>query len=257
MSAPFPAGDLANFERNGFAILRKAASEDTITRMRAVVRDHLDRAIEPIEFEADVAYPGAPASRVAPGGRTVRRLKQAHARDVVFTEWMTTRAILAPLQRLLGPRLVAPLAHHNCVMTKQPSFSSETGWHQDIRYWSFQRPELVNVWLALGAEHRGNGCLQVIPGSHVEKFDREQFDDALFFRKDLDRNQPLLNQRRFVELEPGDVLFFHCLTLHAATENRSTEPKWSVVFTVRGADNLPIPGTRSTASPELILTPEG
>ena len=57
-------------------------------------------------------------------------------------------------------------AHHNCVMTKNPGYSSETHWHQDIRYWSFQQPELVSVWTALGREHKGNGCLRVLPGSH-------------------------------------------------------------------------------------------
>jgi phytanoyl-CoA hydroxylase len=51
------------------------------------------------------------------------------------------------------------------------------------------------------------------------------------------------------------VLFFHCLTLHAAARNTAAEPKLSVVYTFRAADNPPILGTRSAASPELWLTP--
>jgi phytanoyl-CoA hydroxylase len=55
-------------------------------------------------------------------------------------------------------------------------------------------------------------------------------------------------------LEPGDVLFFHCRTLHAAGRNESAEAKFSVVFTFRAFDNPPLPGTRSASLPELLLT---
>ena len=223
--------------------------------MRQITERGVREEIAPIEYEAELHYPGAPESLQAVGGRTIRRLKQAHSRDFLFTEWMLRPEILGRLQQLLGPKIVCPLAHHNCIMTKQPQFSSETGWHQDIRYWSFQRPELVNAWIALGNERPENGCLQVIPGSHTLSLDRSRFDDALFFRADLAENQPLIATRQFVELAPGDVLFFHCKTLHAASRNATQETKYSVVFTFRAADNPPLPDTRSSALPELLLTP--
>ena len=88
-----------------------------------------------------------------------------------------------------------PLAHHNCVMTKQPRFSSDTGWHQDVRYWHFERPELVNVWVALGDETPENGCLRVIPGTHAGTFRPEQFDAAKFLRADAPKT-PACSPRR-------------------------------------------------------------
>jgi len=106
--------------------------------------------VDPVEYEADTRYDGAPTDRHAVGGRTVRRLLQAIARDTVFEQWATSPAITQRLHQLLGPRLAVSQAHHNCVMTKHPAFSSATGWHQDMRYWSFNRPELISTWLALG-----------------------------------------------------------------------------------------------------------
>ncbi len=249
----FSAAELASFDREGFLIARGLAGAELVRRMRAVTERGLKEEIGPIEYEADLQYPGAPVSKQGHGGQTIRRLKQAHSRDYVFTEWLLDAGLDRRLRQLLGNELVCPLAHHNCVMTKHPAFSSDTGWHQDIRYWSYQRPDLVSVWLALVPENEGNGCLQVLPGSHRWSIRPEQLDEASFFRSDLAENQALIAGRKFVELQPGDVLFFHARTLHAASRNFSHETKYSVVFTFRPADNPPQPGSRSAASPELIL----
>lgn len=249
----FTSTELDAFERDGYVIARGLAAPEMVARMRAVTLDGLARRIEPLELEADLNYPGAPENRESLGGRTIRRLKQAHSRDYVFTEWLTSPRLVSRLRQIVGPEIVCPLAHHNCIMTKEPTFSSDTGWHQDLRYWSFERPELVNVWLALGSERAENGCLKVIPGSHRRTYRPEQFDREQFFRDDLAENRSLIETQQLAPLEPGDVLFFHCLTFHAASRNHTTESKHSVVFTFRSQNNAPIPGTRSSASPELLI----
>lgn len=250
--AEFSDEERRAFSENGFVVSRKLAPRDICERMLAVARDHVARQVEPVEFEADVEYPGAPASVDAVGGRTVRRLKQAHARDVVFTEWVSYRPLLRRLQQLLGQQVVMPLVHHNCVMTKQPRHSSDTGWHRDIRYWSFEKPELVSVWVALGDEFPENGGLFVIPGSHKVEFTPNQLDERLFFRAEAPENQQLIESRQPVELSAGDVLFFHARTLHSASRNHTQATKYSAVFTFRPARNLPVAGTRSSSC-ELLL----
>ena len=49
----------------------------------------------------------------------------------------------------------------------------------------------------------------------------------------------------------GDVVFFHCNTLHSAGQNRSDQVKFSLVYTYHGVSNRPLPGTRSAAKPEV------
>jgi phytanoyl-CoA hydroxylase len=252
--ARFSSDELAEFQRSGFVIVRNLADPEIRRQMIDCTRKTLAAPVGPVEYEADLAYPGAPGSRAAAGGDTVRRLKEIHARHPVFMQWLSQPALLSRLEQLLGPRVVMPLAHHNCIMTKQPRYSSETGWHQDIRYWSFERPELISVWLALGRETPHNGCLYLIPGTHRMQFGRERLDDALFLRKDLPENAALISQEVAAELEPGDALFFHCRTFHAAGRNLTDQTKFSAVFTFRSADNPPIPGTRSASMPELELS---
>jgi phytanoyl-CoA hydroxylase len=252
-SVQFSPAELDRFHRDGYALVRGLADPSLCRAMRDVTQAHLAGLVEPIEFEADVHYPGSPDGYDAPGGRTVRRLKQAQSRDPVFTEWLTQAGLLQRLRQLLGEDVYCPLAHHNCVMTKHPDFSSETGWHQDIRYWSFEKAELVTAWLALGREYTDNGCLRVIPGSYRETLEGSRFDEEIFFRTDLPENQELLDRAQPVELEAGDVLFFHCRTLHGAGRNLTGETKYSVVFTFHGADNRPVEGSRSAGMPELLL----
>lgn len=249
----FSAADIEQFHRDGFLIARGLASNALCQQMLDIAQAHLERQISPVEYEADLHYPGAPSSRGIQGGKTIRRLLQAHSRDPVFTQWVCSPALLGRLEQLFGTDVVMPLAHHNCIMTKHHKFSSDTDWHQDIRYWSFEKPDLITAWLALGPEYKENGGLQVIPGSHRIQIQDHQRDDKQFLRTDLAENQALIGQSIDVHLQAGDVLFFHCLLLHATNRNRTENPKISVVFTFHSTDNRPIPGTRSASLPELIF----
>jgi phytanoyl-CoA hydroxylase len=247
----FTQAEIGQFARDGFIIARALAGGEECAAIKAVAQRDLAAAVPPLEYEADTRYPGAPASRDAPGGRTVRRLLQAYARDPVFARWETSAPVAARLRQLLGPEVELSQAHHNCVMTKNPGYSSVTNWHQDIRYWSFERPDLISVWLALGRERPENGCLSVLPGTHAMEIIRARYDDALFLRPEIEDNQRLIQTRREVELECGDVLFFHCRLLHAAGNNQTAETKFSLVSTYHTADNHSSAGTRSASLPDI------
>ena len=249
----FTEQEVNEFQKNGYQIVKQLASLELIERMIAVSGEGIAAKTSPLELEADLHYPGAPTSPSTIGGETPRRLKQALSRDSIFLQWVTQPELVSRLQQLMPSPIVMPLAHHNCIMTKMPQFSSDTGWHQDIRYWSFAQPELISVWLALGNEHLENGCLRLIPGSHNLEFDKSQLNEDLFFRTDLENNREIIDRQIVAELEPGDVLFFHCRTLHAADRNRTNRPKYSVVFTFRPFENYPLPGTRSGEFPELLV----
>lgn len=252
-STRLSAAQLEQFERDGYLVVRDLAPEPLRARMLEVAQAHVAAALPPVEYEADVRYPGAPSSHDAPGGRTVRRLLQACARDPAYREWATSPVLAAPLAQMLGAGIELSQAHHNCVMTKDPRYSSVTHWHRDIRYWSFERPELVSVWLALGRERYENGCLLVLPGSHAMDFAPSLLDSAQFLRSDVEANRELLARETAVELDPGDVLFFHCRLFHAAGHNQTDETKFSVVHTYHAADNRPLDGTRSAAVPDIPL----
>ena len=257
IESEFSAFELKSFEADGFVVARNLLDIATRERMLQIARRDLQSGQGSVEYEAELGYPGAPESMIEGGGRTVRRLKQCFSRDPIFAHYLARPEFVRRLEQLPCRPIVMPLAHHNCIMTKQPRFSSDTGWHQDIRYWSFKRPELVSVWLALGEERPENGCLRVIPESHRLDIDSDRLDDELFLREDLDINRELIEQAEYVSLEPGDVLFFHCRLFHSAQRNRTRSTKYSVVFTFRPSDTPPIPGSRSASLPEVLISEKG
>lgn len=244
---------IERFRQDGYLVFRGLASDRTCAALLATAQEHLRHAIAPLEYEAEVGYPGAPASLDAVGGKTIRRLRQAYHRDPVFRAWAEDRRIVGWLGQLFGERVCLTLAHHNCVMTKHPNFGTATGWHRDIRYWSFTRPDLIAVWLALGNETAANGALHIIPGSHRLPIGREQLDDLDFLRADVEANRGIVAQGQVLELERGDVVFFHSGLFHAAGRNTGDTVKTSVVFAYRAQSNPPIAGSRSAAAGEVLL----
>jgi phytanoyl-CoA hydroxylase len=250
------AGDaqIADFVRDGFVVVRRLAPQDLCRALNAEIDASLDPPLGPLELEAELGYPGAPVALDADGGRTPRRLLNAYSRGPLFRAWARAPQVVDRAAALLGGRRVALVqAHHNCIMTKYPRFGSETGWHQDIRYWRFAAPELVNAWLALGPEGPEQGGMRVIPGSHGLSLAPDRFDATQFLRPDLPENGPLIAQAIDVELDCGDVLFFHCRLLHAAGRNGSPRVKRSLVFTYNTVDNPPTPGTRSARLAQVPL----
>ena len=245
---------IQQFHRDGYLKLRGAIPAQLCSEVATVVASHLSPLVGPVEYEADLGYPGAPGTRSEQGGQTPRRLLHAYARHSCFGELAGHSLVVEYLSSLMQAPVVLSQSHHNCVMTKHPGYSSATAWHQDIRYWSFDRPELITAWFALGPELRQNGALRVIPGTHALDFDRGALDRDLFLRPELPENKQLIRQAVDVDLEAGDVLLFHCRLFHAAGKNRSAEVKLSPVFTYHAAHNQPIPGTRSAALPGIPMS---
>jgi len=235
---------LSRFQHDGFLLLSGFADIKQCNAILRAAREEMAKMAEPIETEGEYKMTD---------NLTLRRLRQVYDRRAEFRDWMTNDAIRPILEQVLGEKAVLTLAHHNSIMTKMPLSSSETCWHQDRRYWQFENDNLVSVWLALDEERMENGVLEFIPGSHKPDFGIDQFDAKSCFLHKPPKNAKLIAKRVHFDLNPGDVVLFHCRTLHHAFSNKTDKPKISFVYTVRGAGNKPLPGTRSSAFAEIVL----
>ncbi|WP_294952594.1 phytanoyl-CoA dioxygenase family protein [Sulfurovum sp.] len=252
---------LQMFEENGFLLLPEFAEHELCNTIKDIANAHLKHKVPPVETETEYVgkskeerkYITDGKAHLAEGRITVRRLRQVYHRDIVFRHWMENKKIRPVLRQVLGEAPVITIAHHNSIMTKMPHTSTETRWHQDFRYWSFENDNLVSVWLALDEENSDNGVLEFIPGSHKMSFDLSQFDEKEYFSDTLPQNREIVAKRVSHPLRKGDVVLFHCKLLHRANRNMTDAPKISFVYTVKGCSNKAIEGTRSTAYEEVPL----
>ena len=236
---------LKEFHENGFLVLKNFADAKLCDEILQKAKSHLEQKIAPIESEQE--YMQKDIDKI-----TVRRLRQVYDREEIFRIWMEDEKIRPILKQILQDTPVLTLAHHNSIMTKLPYESTRTFWHQDRRYWNFENNNLVSVWLALGDEYLNNGLLEFIPSSHKMDFSKDRFDEASNFLDENLLNIELLKTRTHTNLQKGDVVLFHCKTLHHANKNSTDKAKISFVYTVRANSNNPTNNTRSDFK-EVIL----
>jgi len=239
---------LAEFKKNGFLLIRNFYDKGKCDAIKEVAKVHLKYKIPPIETEYE--YIGIEKVEYK---SSVRRLRQVYDRDILFREWMEYRKIRPILREVLNEEPVVVTAHHNSIMTKMAKTSTHTCWHRDSRYWHYDSKNLVSVWLALDSEYSRNGVLEFIPGSHIMNLDEDCFDEKSFFKKDFEKNKPLIAQKVSFTLEKGDIVLFSSELLHRANANITEKDKISFVYTVKGKSLNAIEGTRSSKFKEISL----
>ena len=144
-----------------------------------------------------------------------------------------SRRIVGSVDSLLDGE--APVCHfHSKLMQKELRVGGAWEWHQDYGYWyknEFLFPdEMISVMIAITEATKDNGCLQVIKGTHkmgrIEHgFSGEQVGASQRYVDLALRTMPLI----YVELQPGDALFFHSNLLHRSEANLSDKPRWSLI----------------------------
>lgn len=131
---------------------------------------------------------------------------------------------------------------HTKLMQKEPRVGGAWEWHQDYGYWyknQFLFPDqLVSVMIALTEANKANGCLQVIKSSHKlgrvnHGFAGEQVGaDMVMVEHALKTMEHV-----YVEIQPGDALFFHSNLLHRSEANTSDKPRWSIISCYNSLSN--------------------
>jgi ectoine hydroxylase-related dioxygenase (phytanoyl-CoA dioxygenase family) len=162
--------------------------------------------------------------------------------DDTFGLLTRSQRVVNAVQLLLGEGEVCHF--HSKLLQKEPKVGGAWEWHQDYGYWyknGFPYPNaMISVMLALTEATKQNGCLQVLKGSH--KMGRIEHDFAGEQQgADMDFvNEAIKNcESIFVELNAGDVLFFHPNVLHASSANLSDKPRWSLISAYNLSYNKP------------------
>jgi len=142
--------------------------------------------------------------------------------DPVLWPFATDPRLLAVVRDLIG-REIQTLSTN--LFNKPPGVDGRHPLHQDLRYFALRPADkIVGTWTAIGPCNRGNGCVAVVPGSHLGELaehaepDWELVNFGFFAARGAD-----VDARVHVEMQPGDTLLFHPLLVHGSGHNRSAD----------------------------------
>lgn len=149
-------------------------------------------------------------------------LYDPHFNEQFVWDMATNPAILNAIESLIGSNLLLMGTHFFCKYGPTDAF---VAWHQDVTYWGLEPPKAVSAWYAVDDSDAGNGCLQVIPGSHhagVRAHDKSDVDgNLLSINQELKVSEDEAKEVVNVELKAGEISLHHGLVVHGSVPNRS------------------------------------
>ena len=128
--------------------------------------------------------------------------------------------ILDAVEDLIGPDI---LVCGTTLFIKDPETKGFISWHQDARYIGLEPHDWVTAWVALGDVSFENGCMQMIPGSHVGPL--KEHEDTFGEDNLLTRGQSVpdvdVTQAVPVEMRAGQLSLHHPRVVHGSGPNLS------------------------------------
>ncbi len=219
---------IQQFQKDGFLIVEQLFSPQEARLLNEIAR--VDR-----EMLSD-----ATDRKDADG--TITRLSVQNDLDdgSVFAAVVRSRRMAETTQSLLGDEVYH---YHHKVMLKEPLVGGAWEWHQDYGYWYNNGclfPDMASCTIAIDHATKENGCLQVIRGSHLMgRVEHGTVGGQT--GADMERVKAALDRMELVhiEAEPGTACFFHGNLLHRSDQNRSENPRWSLICCYNTARNDP------------------
>lgn len=170
---------------------------------------------------------------------------KSHLAWAWFAELSRHPRMLDAVEAVLGPNL---LLWNSCFLPKAPQSKSWFTWHQDATYWGLEPPRVATVWLALSDVTAGNGCLRVIPGSHLggQLSHENTFDPDVMLPRGQRVTAPLDESRATdLALAPGEASIHDVFTVHGSGPNRTDAWRLGTNFTFLATEVRPLNGPES------------
>ena len=194
----------------------------------------------------------------APGQRHITQFVNMWKRHPAYREVLAKPAIVEPARALL--RSNGLRVWHDHIISKPPGDNGHFRFHQDFYFWPLWPPNLLSVWIALDDATVQNGCMHVVPRSHLDPRFRPKARLAETAKKEAD--PAFITEREKMEQEPaslglpielkaGECMFHHCLNFHATPQNGTDRERRALVL-IYMADNVTY---FPEQSPKHVLVP--
>lgn len=226
-AGPIQKSRLNEYRENGYILEKGFFDKEEIQLLHRAAKE--DRALDQHSF-----------GRGDGEGGTVRLSLWNHPGDSIYGMFARCESVVNSAEELLGGEVYH---YHSKMIMKDAKIGGAWAWHQDYGYW-YQNgvlfPLLTSAFIAVDPATRENGCMQVLKGSHLMgRVDHVLTGDQAGADMERVREAEKRLELVYVEMAPGDVLFFDANLLHRSDQNRSENPRWSMICCYNAARNDP------------------
>jgi len=159
-----------------------------------------------------------------PPGERIHFLSQWHKKNDFIFKVCSNPRILDSVEDLIGPDFYLWDAYF---FVKDPHENVTSQWHQDMAAWPMTEGPMASVFLAVTDCERSNGCLRVVPQSHLSRrrhvlppASSERSGEYLF-NYEVPDVDVAGDDVAYLELAAGEVSFHHQWMLHGSGPNMS------------------------------------
>lgn len=230
--------EIRTFAEDGVVCIRDAFDLDWIERLRAAT-------------EEVIAAPGPFGAAYGSD-----RDKGTFFGDLyvwTFNDTFRDVALSSPAGAIAGALMESQKANlfYDHLLVKEPGSSAPTPWHHDLTYWCVEGWQVCSVWIPFDSVDRASGAVEYVRGSHRwdRRFEPTDFMDKGLFKNDALEQIPDIDADRdrydivSFDVEPGDCLVHHALTVHGAPGNESERRRRAVAIRYAGDDAVYIERT--------------
>ena len=176
----------------------------------------------------------------------VRRIKSPHKNHKAFDHAVRNSTILDIVEQLIGTDFRLKSTKLNM---KSANYGSAVEWHQDWAFYPHTNDDILAVGIAIDDMTEINGCLLVVPGSHLGKvYDHheEGFFVGAIPNREIPKNKPIQ-----LTVMAGGITIHHVRTLHGSAPNTSTQPRRFLLSEICSADAWPLNTTNCVGYDEM------
>jgi ectoine hydroxylase-related dioxygenase (phytanoyl-CoA dioxygenase family) len=134
------------------------------------------------------------------------------------------KQLLDITESIIGNNIIL---HHTKLFLKPPLRGSAFPLHQDWSYFPTKNNSMIAAVVHLSDTDVGMGRIRVVKGSH--RRGKIQGSDGHTSLEKI-HGKHNLNSTTAINAKRGDVLFFHCCTIHGSNANKSEEPRKTVLI---------------------------
>ncbi len=216
----------SDFQKDGF-YLAKGIFKDQIQPLET----SFDRIVNQLEGSKDninAVWSGEVSEKLQKQFEKSKPLQIIHTHNVQRYDSIWLKAFmdsnfLEYSTAILGEDIIL---HHSKLFLKPAKLGGAFPIHQDYSYFSTEKDSMIAAVIHLSDGANSMGGLRLFPGSH--KLGRLEGSSGQVLNQRLLDEYPL-EKSVSLDIEAGDVLFFHYFTLHGSLPNLSDTPRKTVL----------------------------